>query len=84
MKKKPQKSMNPILEQCVNISSDVAILLKQVGVHEIDEHALDVAIHQTIKAQDLINHAAGLFFNRNRQGLITLNQLLATLHEQAA
>ena len=79
MKKKPQKPMTPILEKCVDISSDVAVLLAQVGVHEIEARALDVAIHQTIKAQDLLNHAAGLFFNRNRQGLITFNQLLATL-----
>jgi hypothetical protein len=53
-------------------------------VHEIDARALDVAIHQTIKAQDLLNHAAGLFFNRNRQGLITFNQLLATVQQAAA
>lgn len=79
MKAKQQKPMTPILEKCVDISSDVAILLQQVGVHEIDEHALDVAIHQTIKAQDLLNHAAGLFINRRKQGLITFNQLLATL-----
>ncbi len=61
--------------------ADVAILLTQVGVHEIDARALDVAIHQTIKAQDLLNHAAGLFFNRNRQGLITFNQLLSTINQ---
>lgn len=77
--KKIQKAMTQHIESCVDISSDVAILLAQVGVHEIDERALDVAIHQTIKAQDLLNHAAGLFFNRNRQGLITFNQLLATI-----
>ena len=84
MKAKQQKPMTPILERCMDISSDVAILLTQVGVHEIDERALDVAIHQTIKAQDLLNHAAGLFFNRNRQGLITLNQLLATVQQAEA
>lgn len=81
MKAKQQRSMTPILEQCIDISSDVSILLQQVGVHEIDERALDVAIHQTIKAQDLINHAACLFFNRNRQGLITFNQLLSTINQ---
>jgi len=80
MKKKVQKAMTQQhIENCVDITSDVAILLAQVGIHEIDERALDIAIHQTIKAQDLLNHAAGLFFNRNRQGLITFNQLLATL-----
>lgn len=84
MKAKQQKPMTPILEQCMDISSDVAILLAQVGVHEIDARALDIAIHQTIKAQDLLNHAAGLFLNRNRQGLITLNQLLATVQQAAA
>ena len=81
MKKKAQKAMTPILEQCMDISSDVAILLAQVGVHEIDARALDIAIHQTIKAQDLLNHAAGLFFNRNRQGLITFNQLLSAINQ---
>ena len=61
--------------------ADVAILLTQVGVHEIDARALDIAIHQTIKAQDLLNHAAGLFFNRDRQGPITFNQLLSTINQ---
>jgi len=81
MKAKQQKPMTQHIECCVDISSDVAILLAQVGVHEIDARALDVAIHQTIKAQDLLNHAAGLFFNRNRQGLITFNQLLSTINQ---
>lgn len=78
----------PMLRQTIKQSDDIvhdaAILLQQVGVTDIDERALDVAIHQKINVQDLINHAAGLFFNRNRQGLITFKQLLATLEQVAA
>jgi len=78
----------PMLRQTIKQTSDIvhdtAILLHQVGVIEIDERALEIAVHEIINAQDLINHAAGLFFNRNRQGLITLNQLLATVQQVAA
>jgi hypothetical protein len=76
--------MRQSIKQSTDIVHDAAILLQQVGVIEIDERALDIAIHQSINVQDLINHAAGLFFNRNRQGLITLNQLLATVQQVAA
>lgn len=79
-----KKHMKHSINETSDIVKDAAILLQQVGVIEIDEHALDVAIHQTINVQDLINHAAGLFLNRRKQGLITLNQLLATVTEDAA
>ena len=79
-----KKHMRQSIDETSDIVKDAAILLQQVGVTEINEHALDVAIHQTINVQDLINHAAGLFLNRKRQGLITLNQLLATVTEIAA
>ena len=75
--KKPM--LRQTIKQSTDIVHDAAILLHQVGVIEIDERALEIAVHEIINAQDLINHAAGLFFNRNRQGLITLNRLLSTL-----
>ena len=80
--KKPM--LRQYVKQSTDIVHDAAILLHQVGVIEIDERALEIAVHEIINAQDLINHAAGLFFNRNRQGLITLNQLLATVQQVAA
>lgn len=80
--KKPM--LRQTIKQSTDIVHDAAILLHQVGVIEIDERALEIAVHEIINAQDLVNHAAGLFFNRNRQGLITLNQLLATVQQAAA
>jgi len=75
----------PMLRQTIKQTSDIvhdtAILLHQVGVIEIDERALEIAVHEIINAQDLLNHAAGLFFNRNRQGLINFNQLLSTINQ---
>ncbi len=80
--KKPM--LRQTIKQSTDIVHDASILLHQVGVIEIDERALEIAVHEIINAQDLINHAAGLFFNRNRQGLITLNQLLATVQQVKA
>lgn len=71
------------IQQPNDLLSDTAILLQRVGVIEIDEMALDKAVHN-INADCLVVHAATLYMNRKQQGLITFGQLLATLQEVAA
>jgi len=81
MKKRITSRQTP-LSFTVDLVTDTARLLQRVGVVQIDEAALDKAIHGFIEAQSLVTHAAELFINRNQQGLITLEQLLGTLKHE--
>lgn len=83
MRRKLTGRATPI-QQSNDLLSDTAILLQRVGVIEIDEMALDKAVHNTINADYLVTHAATLYMNRRQQGLITLENLLGTLQEVAA
>lgn len=82
MRRKLTNRTSPI-QQPNDLLSDTAILLQRVGVVEIDEMALDKAVHN-MKADYLVIHAATLYMNRKQQGLITFGQLLATLEREAA
>lgn len=77
--KKYIKNRPTVLSFTMDLVSDTARLLQRVGVVQIDEKALDNAIHGEFDAQSLVTHAAELFVNRNQQGLITLEQLFGTL-----
>lgn len=79
-----RKRTHQIIESPSDVVIDTAVLLQRVGVIEVDYMVLDNAIHKIIDAQDLVNHAATLFNNRKKQGLITLENLLGTLQEVAA
>lgn len=81
MKQKKKESITQTLEECVDITSDVVSLLSQVGIVDIETEQLESVIHEKIKAQDLLNFAAGLFFNRGRKGVITFNQLLSSFQQ---
>ena len=83
MKRKLTGRATPI-QQPNDLLSDTAILLQRVGVIEIDEVALDKAVHNTINADYLVTHAATLYMNRRQQGLITFEQLMASLVKEAA
>ncbi len=83
MKKRITNRQTP-LSFTVDLVTDTARLLQRVGVVQIDEMALDKAIHGLVEAQYLVTHAAELFMNRKQQGLITLEQLLGTLRSEAA
>lgn len=83
MKRKLTGRAAPI-QQPNDLVSDTAILLQRVGVIEIDEAALDKAVHSTIKADYLVIHAATLYMNRKQQGLITFEQLMAGFVKEAA
>lgn len=83
MKRKLTGRQTPIL-QVNDLVADTAILLQRVGVIEIDEMALDKAVHSVIKADDLVGHAATLYMNRRQNGLITFEQLMASLVKEAA
>lgn len=83
MKRKLTGRQTPLL-QVNDLVADTAILLQRVGVIEIDEMALDKAVHNTINADYLVTHAATLYMNRGQQGLITFEQLMASLNKEAA
>ena len=83
MKRKLTGRQTPLL-QPNDLVSDTAILLQRVGVVQIDEMALDKAVHSTINADYLVIHAATLYMNRRQQGLITFEQLMASLVKEAA
>ena len=83
MKRKLTGRQTPLL-QPNDLVSDTAILLQRVGVVQIDEMALDKAIHDVIDAQALVSHAAILYMNRRQNGLITFEQLMLSLVKEAA
>jgi len=83
MKRKLTGRQTPVL-QVNDLVADTAILLQRVGVIDICEQALDNAIHAVIEAQDLVTHAAILYMNRKQNGLITFEQLMASLIKEAA
>lgn len=79
-----RKRTHQTIESSCDIVIDTAALLQRAGVIDVDYMVLDNAIHKIIDAQDLVNHAATLFNNRKKQGLITLEQLLVALEKEAA
>lgn len=83
MRRKLTGRQTPIL-QVNDLVADTAILLQRVGVIEIDEMALDKAVHSVINADKLVSHAAILYMNRRQNGLITFEQLMASLVKEAA
>lgn len=83
MKRKLTGRATPI-QQSNDLLSDTAILLQRVGVTDICEQALNNAVHVVIDAQALVTHAATLYMNRRQQGLITFEQLMASLVKEAA
>ena len=78
------KSSRKVIDAPSDIVSDTAILLQRVGVTNINEISLLNAVHTTIDAQNLVNHAAELFLSRKQQGLITFDQLIGSLNKAAA
>lgn len=78
------KSSRKVIDAPSDIVRDTAILLQRVGVINIGEAELLNAIHATIDAQSLVNHAADLFLVRKQQGLITFNDLMRALVREAA
>jgi H2-forming N5,N10-methylenetetrahydromethanopterin dehydrogenase-like enzyme len=78
------KSLRKVINAPSDIVRDTAILLQRVGVVNIGEAELLNTIHTTIDAQSLVNHAADLFLSRKQQGLITFNELMRSLVQEAA
>lgn len=83
MKRKLTGRQTPLLK-ANDLVTDTAILLQRVGVIQIDEMALSDAVHSKINVGDLVNHAAELYMNRKQSGLITFEQLMASLKSEAA
>lgn len=73
-----RKHTRKVIESASDIVTDTALILQRVGVVCDDHEEVSKAVH-SMDAQELINYAAELFFNRKQQGLITLGQLLGTL-----
>ena len=78
-----KKQNRKVVEAPSDIVIDTALILQRVGVICRNYQELSDAIHN-LNAQNLIDHAAELFFKRKQNGLITLAQLLGTLEQAAA